>query len=62
MALILHEARALERKVEKGIIAEPENLVIGGGDGHLHLTLGEPLEGSALKCGMCGSVPYGERK
>lgn len=32
MALVLHEARALERKVEKGVL-EPENIETGS-DGH----------------------------
>jgi hypothetical protein len=36
MALVLHEARALERKTEKGDF-EPEYLTTGG-DGHLQVT------------------------
>lgn len=35
MALVLHEARALERKTVKGIIA-PE-LIVTGSDGHFHI-------------------------
>ena len=35
MALVLHEARALERKTEKGII-QPENIITEG-DGHFSL-------------------------
>lgn len=35
MALVLHEARALERKVEKGAITA-ENIVVGA-DGHFNL-------------------------
>lgn len=35
MALVLHEARALERKTVKGIIA-PE-LIVTGRDGHFHI-------------------------
>lgn len=62
MALILHEARALERKVEKGIIPNPESLIINGDDGHLSLRGYVEVENSALKCGMCGSVPYNDRK
>src|SRR5271155_3869478 len=38
MALVLHEARALERKTEKGEIA-PEYLATGG-DGHVDLSGG----------------------
>jgi len=37
MALVLHEARALERKVEKGIIL-PENIETSVGDGHFILS------------------------
>jgi hypothetical protein len=37
MALVLHEARALERKVEKGII-QPEIISTSEGDGHFNLT------------------------
>lgn len=37
MALVLHEARALERKVEKGII-QPENIVINPEDGHFAIS------------------------
>lgn len=36
MALVLHEARALERKVEKGLI-EPENIATMAHDGHYAL-------------------------
>lgn len=36
MALVLHEARALERKTEKGII-QPENIQILPHDGHFAL-------------------------
>lgn len=36
MALVLHEARALERKVEKGAITA-ENIALGG-DGHFLLS------------------------
>lgn len=36
MALVLHEARALERKVEKGII-QPENINTDPRDGHFHI-------------------------
>ena len=36
MALVLHEMRALERKVEKGII-QPENMIISPEDGHFTL-------------------------
>lgn len=36
MALILHESRALERKVLKGLIEEPEYYPVGD-DGHLIL-------------------------
>lgn len=42
MALVLHEARALERKTEKGEIA-PEYLVTHG-DGHIALTEKKPDE------------------
>lgn len=42
MALILHEARALERKTEKGVLA-PEYLFTGG-DGHLQLENTQPGE------------------
>lgn len=37
MALVLHEARALLRKTEKGIIT-PENIVTSAKDGHFSLT------------------------
>jgi len=37
MALVLHEARALERKVEKGLL-KPEQIVTDE-DGHFKLTL-----------------------
>ena len=37
MALVLHEARALERKVEKGII-QPENIQTSENDGHFSIT------------------------
>lgn len=39
MALVLHEARALERKTQKGIIL-PEHITTGN-DGHFQLTLPE---------------------
>lgn len=39
MALVLHEARALERKTEKGYI-KPE-LILTGNDGHFSLTQGD---------------------
>lgn len=38
MALVLHEARALERKVEKGLL-EPE-IMKTHSDGHFQLTVG----------------------
>lgn len=36
MALVMHEARALERKVEKGII-DPEHIMTNADDGHFAL-------------------------
>lgn len=42
MALVLHEARALERKTEKGDV-EPEYLSTGV-DGHFQLAVGTPGE------------------
>lgn len=47
MALVLHEARALERKTEKGIIF-PENIEISHKDGHFSLEP-EPLSLDAAK-------------
>lgn len=37
MALILHESRALYRKVEKNLL-EPEKVITAKGDGHFKLT------------------------
>jgi hypothetical protein len=42
MALVLHEARALERKVEKGLLLEPENIALGS-DGHFRLFSDTPV-------------------
>lgn len=43
MALVLHEARALERKVEKGDIM-PEYVATSPGDGHYMLAEREPSQ------------------
>lgn len=42
MALVLHEARALIRKTEKGLIS-PESILTGN-DGHFQLTTNEQYE------------------
>lgn len=43
MALVLHEARALIRKVEKGYL-QPEDTLISPTDGHFILQYGPPTE------------------
>lgn len=44
MALVLHEARALERKVEKGLI-EPEHIILSV-DGHYDLDYSQDIHRS----------------
>lgn len=55
LALVLHEARALERKTEKGLI-EPESIATAK-DGHYALSAPKP-EGRVLPVKTCG-VPTG---
>jgi hypothetical protein len=61
MALALHEARAIERKTEKGVI-QPEHVPTGN-DGHFALsksipfeptTIGRPIEPYRCNVPMCG--------
>ncbi len=47
MALVLHEARALERKVEKGLLA-PERIRISAVDGHFILQPNDPISDDAF--------------